>query len=189
VCVQLVGGAIHERQLLDFPGRGLRSPCMVVTCRTWKNDGRKRSYFSMLYETVLRSFISVAVYGQIRRKTEENGDYIRPPYTPGINHRFLLRISPYTTRRCTIVNDRACSTWVPYRFRSSYSPVAPAREVSQRLTERARFVRCITFRTGLTEPEISFSLERLSMKYAEYKIIQNDHSLMKNFQDEFFQSV
>ena len=61
-----------------YPRRGLRSLDMAVTCRTRKNYGRKRPYFSMLYETVLRPCISVIVYGQIRWDTEKNGGKRRP---------------------------------------------------------------------------------------------------------------
>ncbi len=46
---------------------------------------------------VLRSYVSVTVYGAIRSYTEENGDCIRPPCTKTVNDRFFLRISPYVS--------------------------------------------------------------------------------------------
>jgi hypothetical protein len=89
-----------------------------------------RSRFTHSVYDRLRSYISVTVYGAIRSYTEENEDCIRPPCAKTVNDRFssvYRRMSPYTTRRYTIViwshvnrrispytvvDDGACSTWV-----------------------------------------------------------------------------
>ncbi len=58
---------------LSYPGRLLRTLYAVV------NDligCRIRPYFSVLHGPVLRSYISVIVYGDIRRKTEIVNDRI-----------------------------------------------------------------------------------------------------------------
>src|SRR5271170_2046384 len=69
------------------PGRRIQSPYTLVNDRLRSVFLRIRPYFAVLHGRVLRSYISVTVYGTIRSYTEKNGDRIRPPCTKAINDR------------------------------------------------------------------------------------------------------
>jgi hypothetical protein len=89
-----------------IPGRRLRNPYTLVNDRTRSVFLRIRPYFVVLHGPVLRSYISVPVYGAIRSYTEQNGDRIWPPCTETANDRFFLRISPYFSVYDTEINGR-----------------------------------------------------------------------------------
>jgi len=79
---------------------------MVVNDRKRSRYDRIRPYLAVIHVIVLRSYISVTVYGAIRSYTGENGDCIRPSCTKTVNDRFLLRISPYVSVYDTEIYDR-----------------------------------------------------------------------------------
>ncbi len=56
-----------------YPGRRLRSPYTVVNGRIRSFYDRIRPYFAVLHGPVLRSYISVTVYGGIRSYTGKYG--------------------------------------------------------------------------------------------------------------------
>jgi hypothetical protein len=85
---------VEKKQQIN-PGRRLRNPYTLVTDRTRSVSLGIRPYFVVLHDPVLRSYISVPVYGAIRSYTEQNGDRIWSPCTETVNDRFFLRISPY----------------------------------------------------------------------------------------------
>jgi hypothetical protein len=98
------------------PGRLLRAPYTVVYDHKRSRFNRIRPYFAVIHVIVLRSYISVTVYGAIRLYTEENGDCIRPPCTKTVNDHFFLRISPYVYVYDTEIYDRNTITYKPSYF-------------------------------------------------------------------------
>jgi hypothetical protein len=98
-------GCLISKRLI-IPGRLLRAPYTVVNDRKRSRYDRIRPYLAVIHVIVLRSYISVTVYGAIRSYTGENGDCIRPSCTKTVNDRFLLRISPYVSVYDTEIYDR-----------------------------------------------------------------------------------
>jgi hypothetical protein len=89
------------RLFLQVKQQSIKIPRSTVTSSVY---GRKppstftiRPYFAVIHVIVLRSYISVTVYGAIRSYIEGNGDCIRPPCTKTVNDRFFLRIRSFTT--------------------------------------------------------------------------------------------
>ncbi len=107
-----------------YPGQLLRALYTVVNDRKRSRYDRIRLYFAVIHVIVLRSYVSVIVYGAIRSYTEENGDCIRPPCTKTVNDRFFLHISPYVSVYDTEIYDRNTITCKPSYF-SVYGRLRP----------------------------------------------------------------
>jgi hypothetical protein len=127
-----------------IPGRGLRTPYTAVYDRKRSRYDRIRPYFAVIDVIVLRSYISVTVYGAIRSYTEENGDCIRTPCTKTVNDRFFLRISPYVSVYDTEIYDRNTITCKPSYF-SVYDRLRPCLFNLGRCDDKDffRFLLCI----------------------------------------------
>jgi hypothetical protein len=106
-CIVLIGNVVLlVVPISNSPDRGLRTPYTAVYDRKRSRYDHIGPYFAVIHVIVLRSYISVTVYGAIRSYIEENGDCIRAPCTKTANDRFSLRISPYVSVYDTEIYDR-----------------------------------------------------------------------------------
>ena len=80
--------------------------------------GRLRPCFAVIPVIVLRSYISVSVYGRIGPYTKKNGCRMQSPFSKTVNDRIFVCIPPYLFVYDTEIYDRNTIT-----YKSSYFSV------------------------------------------------------------------